>query len=66
MRKSNLDEFIFIRLNINFIRNTFELFSEQIKGNVDVLMISETKIDNNFPVGQFLKEGFCTPKETLY
>ena len=24
-------------------------------------MISETKIDDSFPVGQFLVEGFCTP-----
>ena len=24
-------------------------------------MISETKIDDSFPVGQFLIEGFCTP-----
>ena len=31
------------------------------KGNVDALMISEAKIDDNFPVGQFLIEGFYTP-----
>ena len=24
-------------------------------------MIPETKIDDSFPVGQFLIEGFCTP-----
>ena len=24
-------------------------------------MISETKIDDSFPVGQFLIEGFCMP-----
>ena len=48
-------------MNINSIRNKFELFSEHTKGNIDVLMISETKIDDSFPVGQFLIEGFCTP-----
>ena len=48
-------------MNINSIRNKFELLSEQVKGNVDVLMISETKIDDSFPVGQLLIERFCTP-----
>ena len=61
LRKDNLDKLIFAHLNINSIRNKFELPSEQIKGYVDVLMISETKIDDSFPVGQFLIEGFCTP-----
>ena len=61
LRKDNLNKLIFAHLNINSIRNKFELLSEQIKGNVDVLMISETKIDDSFPVGQFLIEGFCTP-----
>ena len=61
LRKDNLDKLIFAHLNINSIRNKFELLSKQIKGNVDVLMISETKIDDSFPVGQFLIEGFWTP-----
>ena len=52
---------IFAHLIIDSIRNKFELRSEQIKGNVDVLMISETKVDDSFPVGKFLVEGFCTP-----
>ena len=59
--KDNLNKLIFAHLNINSIRNKFELLSEQVKGNVDVLMISETKIDDSFPVSQFLIEGFCTP-----
>ena len=37
--------------NLSYFQNKF---------NVDVLMISETKIDDSFPVGQFLIEGFCT------
>ena len=61
LSKDNLNKLIFAHLNINSIQNKFELLSEQIKGNVDVLMISETKIDDSFPVGQFLIEGFCTP-----
>ena len=43
------------------IPSKFDLFSEQIKGTIDVLKISETKTDDSFPIGQFLIEGFCTP-----
>ena len=55
LRKDNFSKLIFAHLNIH------ELLSEQIKGNVDALMISETKIDDSFPFGQFLIEEFCTP-----
>ena len=34
---------------------------DQIKGNVDILVISETKLDESFPVGQFKIPGFATP-----
>ena len=29
-----------------------------VKGNIDILMISETKIDDSFPTGNFLTDGF--------
>ena len=61
LRKDNLNKHIFAHLTTNSILNQFELLSEQIKGNVDVVIISETKIDGSFPVRQFLVEGFCTP-----
>ena len=41
-------------LNINSIRNKFELLSYLIGGKVDILLISETKIDSTFPTSQFL------------
>ena len=41
-------------LNINSIRNKFELLSFLIGGKVDILLISETKIDSTFPTSQFL------------
>ena len=47
-------------MNINSTRNKFELFNNQIKANIDTLMISETKIDNTFPHSQFFIEGFST------
>ena len=60
LRKDNLNKPIFAHLNINSIRNQSELLSEQIKDNVDALMISQSKIDDSFPAGQFLIEWFCT------
>ena len=34
---------------------------DQIKGKVDILVISETKLNESFPVGQFKIPGFATP-----
>ena len=43
------------------MRNKFEFLSTQVKGNIDVLMVSETKIDYTFPVDNFVIDGFSTP-----
>ena len=37
------------------------MLSDQIKGNTDVLLLSETKINDSFPNGNFLIDGFSTP-----
>ena len=51
------------QLNINFIieyfiRNEFDFLAHQVKGNICVLLISEAKLDESFPVGQFLMDGY--------
>ena len=51
----NVGRLIFGQLNINSIRTKFELLKDQIKGNIDVLMISETQIEDTFPHGQFFQ-----------
>ena len=43
------------------MRNKFESLFTQVKGNIDVLMISEVKIDDSFPVDNFVIDGFSTP-----
>ena len=48
-------------MNINSIRNKVEFLATQVKGKIDVLMISEAKIDESFPKGNFLIERFSTP-----
>ena len=40
-------------LNINSIRNMFNALFGIVDNNVDVLMISETKVGNSFPTLQF-------------
>ena len=47
--------------NINSLRSKFEFLVEFTRGKVDVLMISETKIDEGFFLGQFKVNGFNAP-----
>ena len=49
-----------VHLNINSIRNKFELFSSLIGGKMDILMISETKLNVTFPTNQFFIQGYST------
>ena len=56
-----MNKLIFAHLNINSIRNKSEELISQVKGTVDVLMISETKIDGSFPIANFLIDGFSQP-----
>ena len=44
-------------ININFIWNKFELISNSIKSNLDILMISEIKFYSTFPSNQFTVEA---------
>ena len=61
IRISNMNKLIFGYLYINSLKNKFDLLSEQVKGSIDILMVSETKLDDSFPKGQFLIEGFHSP-----
>ena len=61
IRNTNINKLIFGHLNINSLRNKFDILSEQVKGSIDIFMVSETKLDDSFPEGQFLIEGFHSP-----
>ena len=54
IRITNLTPIVISHININSIRNIFELLAEAVKGNVDFLMVTETKIDKSFPTSQFI------------
>ena len=61
IHRRNINRLIFAQLNINSLRNKFESLQHMINKNIDVLLISETKIDSSFPSAQFHLEGHATP-----
>ena len=60
LHKDNLYELI-NSLNINSIRNKFDYLSKQLRGNVDILLVSETGIHDSFPQDQLVIDGFSAP-----
>ena len=52
---------IIAQMNINSIRNKFETLVSPVTSDIDILMISETKIDESFPLSQFMIDGFSIP-----
>ena len=32
-----------------------------IQDNIDILLVSETNLDDTFPIGQFYVDGYATP-----
>ena len=61
IRTKNVDRLIIAHLNINFIYQKFEALKSMISDKIDILMISETKLDESFPTQEFEIEGFSTP-----
>ena len=61
LRLKNPKNIIFSYLNINSIRNKFQNMSSLISGNVDILIVAETKLDSFFPTTQFVIRGFHHP-----
>ena len=61
LKINNLNRVIFGHLNINSIRNKFEDLKHIVKDKIDILLISETKIDNSFPASQFCIKGYSKP-----
>ena len=56
-----MNRIIIAQININSIRNKFDALVSGIRGNVDILTVSETKIDDSFPNRQFLIDGYTAP-----
>ena len=61
IRKRNLNRIVVAHLNINSLKNKFDCLIEQVTGNINILMISETKLDSSFPTVEFLINGYNEP-----
>ena len=53
MRKINRHKIVEGQRNINSIQNKFDPLMAAVAGNIDILLITESKIDSKFPVNQF-------------
>ena len=58
---SNINRLVIGNLNINSLRNKFESLKIIVKGNIDILILTETKLDDTFPSQQFAIEGYKIP-----
>ena len=61
MRLKNRNRLICAHLNINPVRNKFELLSDIVRNDIYILMISETKLYLSFPNRQFQIYGYSEP-----
>ena len=52
LREENPGRPIFAQISINSIRNKFQFLASQVINDVDVLLVSETKLDNFSPTAQ--------------
>ena len=48
-------------LNINSVRNKFEALKFIININIDIILLSETKLDGSFTSAQFMLKNFGIP-----
>ena len=58
IRIKNANRLIIGHLNVNPLRNKFQMQEELIKDKIDIFLISETKLDSSFPSGQFVIKGY--------
>ena len=61
IRRNNLSRVIIGHININHLAGKFENLTYLIKDKLDVLVITETKIDESYPTSQFIIEGLSPP-----
>ena len=61
IKLKNITQLVIGHININSLRNKFDLLKMQIKGNIDILVITESKLNRSFPSLQFAIEGYTMP-----
>ena len=61
VRINNQSRITFGQINTNSTRNKFEQLSYIVNNKIDILMVSETKLDDTYPTSQFLMQGYSIP-----
>ena len=57
----NVNRLMIGNLNINSISNKFDQLKLFVQGKVDILIVTETKLDSTFPTSQFMIDGYSEP-----
>ena len=61
LRIKNLGRIVIGSLNVNSLVGKFDELKIKVKGKVDILILTETKLDHSFPTAQFYIEGYKCP-----
>ena len=61
LRSNHPQQIIIGHLNVNSIRNKFDKMKPMLLDDIDIFMVTETKLDDSYSVSQFNVEGFSTP-----
>ena len=61
MREKHSNKIIMAHININSLRNKFDMLTNSVTEYIDILMISETKLDNTFPYALYHLRDFSNP-----
>ena len=59
IRINNVNRVVIGHINIDSIGNKFDMLSSMVKDNIDILMVSETKLDSSLLQAQFRMEGYA-------
>ena len=61
LKIKNPNRLVIGQININSLRNKWEQLVSLTKDNVDIMVVTETKLDETFPKTQFTMEGYHLP-----
>ena len=61
LKLKNPNCILFGQINVNSIRSKFEAFTKIVKENLDVIVVTESKLDDSFPTKQFAIAGYNLP-----
>ena len=61
MKENSSNKIIVGHLNIDSLKNKFEDLQSIINKNLDIILLSEIKLDDSFPSAQFMLKNFGIP-----